>query len=32
MCAVSNVNFGFDDDNLNHFYDMSATAHVHSVL
>lgn len=32
MCAVSNGHFGFDDENLNHIYDMSASAHVHTVL
>lgn len=31
MCAVSNGHFGFED-NLNQLYDLSATAHLHTVL
>lgn len=32
MCAMSNGHFGFEDENLNQLYDISATAHVHTVL
>lgn len=32
LCAVSNGHFGFEDENLNQLYDVSATAHVHTVL
>lgn len=32
MCAVTNGHFGFDDENLNQLYDMSATPHVHTAL
>lgn len=32
MSAVSNGHFVFDDENLNQLYDLSATAHVHTVL